>query len=37
MSDQAVPEFIYDNIESDEEVDNIDVTVLPVTIESPQN
>ena len=36
MSDQAVPELIYDNIESDEEVDNIDVPVLPVTIDSPK-
>ena len=35
MSDQAVPELFYDNIESDEEVDNIDVPVLPVTIDSP--
>ena len=35
MSDQAVLELFYDNIESDEEVDNIDVPVLPVTIDSP--
>ena len=35
MSDQAVPELFYDNIESDEEVDNTDVPVLPVTIDSP--
>ena len=34
MSDQAVPELIYDNIESDEEVNNIDVPVLPVIIDS---
>ena len=36
MSDQAVPELIYDNIESDEEVNNIDVPVLPVIIDSPK-
>ena len=36
MSDQAVPELIYDNIESDEEVNNIDVPVLPVTTVSPK-
>ena len=36
MSDQAVPELIYDNIESDEEVNNIDVPVLPVIIDSPE-
>ena len=36
MSDQAVPELIYDNIESDEEVNNIDVLVLPVIIDSPK-
>ena len=36
VSDQAVQELIYDNIESDEEVNNIDVPVLPVTIVSPK-
>ena len=36
MSDQAVPELIYDNIEPDEEVDNIDVPVLSATIDSPK-
>ena len=36
ISDQAVPELIYDNIESDEEVNDIDVPVLPVTIDSPK-
>ena len=36
MKQEAVPELIYDNIESDEEVDNIDVPVLPVTIDSPK-
>ena len=36
ISDQAVPELIYDNIESDEEVNDIDVPVLPVTIGSPK-
>ena len=36
VSDQAVQELIYDNIESDEEVNNIDVPVLPVTTVSPK-
>ena len=36
VSDQAVQELIYDNIEWDEEVNNIDVPVLPVTTVSPK-
>ena len=36
MKDQAVPELVYDHIESDKRDNNIDVPVLPVTIDSPK-